>query len=280
MARRKSMTAAGILLAVFGGWLAVCGLAWAFQRRLVYFPSRAPLQPAGTFLPGAHDVDLRTEDALTLHAWFVPGQAAPGGASILVFNGNAGDRSHRVPLAEALSRAGYPVLLFDYRGYGGNPGSPDERGLAADARAARRYLVERSETDPSRIVYLGESLGAAVAVGLAAEQPPVALVLRSPFTSLAEVGAYHYPYLPVGALLRDRFDSIGRIPRVTCPLLVIAGERDGVVPLAMSRRLLEAAGGARELVVLPGADHNDRDLLAGDRMVDAIRTFLTRHSSD
>jgi fermentation-respiration switch protein FrsA (DUF1100 family) len=104
---------------------------------------------------------------------------------VLVFNGNGGNRAHRAPLAAALSRSGLAVLLFDYRGYGGNPGAPTEPGLLADARAARAYLASRPGVDPGRLVYLGESLGAAVAVALAVEVPPLALVLRSPFTSLA-----------------------------------------------------------------------------------------------
>ena len=127
---------------------------------------------------------------------------------------------------------GLAVLLFDYRGYGGNPGHPTEEGLAADARAALGYLAGRPEVDPERVIYFGESLGAAVALRLATERPPAALVLRSPFASLAEVGRRHYPVLPVSLLLRDRYDSAALAGRLDAPLLVVAGGRDQIVPAA------------------------------------------------
>ena len=145
----------------------------------------------------------------------------------MVFNGNAGNRAYRVPLALALRRHNVAMLLFDYRGYGGNPGTPTEMGLAADARAARTYLLGRLDVDSARIVYFGESLGSAVAIALAVENPPAALILRSPFTSLADLGQFHYPLLPVRWLLRDRFASIDRMRQVPCLLLVIAAQRSG-----------------------------------------------------
>ena len=168
------------------------------QRRLIYFPSPGPVPSAATLLPGGRDVVLDTEDGKRLGAWYLPATGGQPGPAVVVFNGNGGDRSGRAQLAVGLSRLGMSVLLFDYRGYGGNPGPPSEKGLAADARAAQAWLAAQPEVDPDRIVYFGESLGAAVAIGLAMERPPAALVLRSPFTSLAEVGRVHYPWLPVG----------------------------------------------------------------------------------
>jgi fermentation-respiration switch protein FrsA (DUF1100 family) len=197
------------------------------------------------------------------------------GPAVLVCNGNGGNRSLRAALAAELSRMGLAVLLFDYRGYGGNPGHPSEEGLAADARAARAYLAGRAEVDPDRLVYLGESLGAAVALRLAVERPPAALVLRSPFASLAEVGRLHYPLVPVSLLLRDRYDSAARVGRLAAPLLVVAGGRDRIVPASHSRRLFAAAPEPKRLVVLEGAGHNDHDLLAGPRLLAELRAFLT-----
>ncbi len=198
----------------------------------------------------------------------------PPRTTVIVFNGNAGNRAHRVELADALQRHRLQVLLVDYRGYGGNEGVPSERGLAADSRAARAYVASRADVDASRLVYFGESLGAAVAVDLAAEFPPAALVLRSPFTSMSDVGQHHYPFLPVRLLLRDRFPTIDRIRRIGSPLLVIAGDEDRIVPLEQSRRVYDAAPAAKELVVVAGADHNDLELLAGDEMIDAIARFI------
>ena len=268
--------------------VALLVLAWALQRKLIYLPAAGPVPAVGTLLPGAEEVSFDTADGLRLSGWFLPGDPPPGGArpgssppggaagpAVLVFNGNAGNRSARAPLAAALARAGISVLLFDYRGYGGNPGRPTETGLAADARAARGYLLGRPEVRPGSIVYFGESLGAAVALGLAVEHRPAALVLRSPFTSLADVGRLHYPYLPVGALLKDRYDSIGRVRSLDCPLLVLAGSADRIVPAGQSRRLHDAAPGPKRYVEIPGADHNDWELLAGDRLVREL-TAVTR----
>src|SRR5215216_5848428 len=159
-------------------------------------------------------------------------------------------------------------------GTGGNPGAPTGEGLAADARAALAYLAGRPEVDPDRVVYFGESLGAAVALRLAIERPPAALVLRSPFASLAEVGRHHYPLVPVSLLLRDRYDSAALAGRLAAPLLVVAGSRDRIVPAGHTRRLFEAAPRPKRLVVLDGADHNDPDLLAGPRLVGELRSFL------
>lgn len=248
-------------------WLAM------LQRQFIYFPSGV-VPPAAAVLPRADEVTVQTEDGLRLGGWFVPAAPPASGQAVLVCNGNAGNRAHRAPLAAALSQAGLAVLLFDYRGYGGNPGLPSEQGLRADARAARSYLAARGDVDPTRLVYLGESLGAAVAVGLAVEAPPAALVLRSPFTALADVGQLHYPWLPVRRLLYDRYPALEQIGQVTAPVLIVAGARDRIVPATMSQRLYEAAAGPKRLVVLPGLDHNDVDLAAGAPFTTEVVHFL------
>jgi len=261
--------------------LAVVGLLWSQQRRLIYLPAPRAVPPAAAVLPAAEEVSFPTGDGLRLAGWFVPPAGTPGrgprqprSPAVLVCNGNAGNRSLRAPLAAALARAGLAVLLFDYRGYAANPGRPTEPGLAADARAALAYLAARPDVDPARLVYFGESLGAAVALRLAVERPPAALVLRSPWASLAEVGRRLYPWLPVSLLLADRYDSLGRVGRLAAPLLVVAGERDRIIPAAHSRRLFDAAPEPKRFVLLPGADHNDLDLLAGPRLLAEVLAFL------
>ncbi|GFG52536.1 alpha/beta hydrolase [Mycolicibacterium agri] len=246
----------------------------AQQRRLIYFPSPGPVPSAATLLPRGRDVVLETEDGIRLGAWYLPVREQPGPA-VVVFNGNGGDRSLRAGLAAGLARLGLSVLLFDYRGYGGNPGTPSEKGLAADARAAQAWLAEQPAVDPARIVYFGESLGAAVAIGLAMERPPAALVLRSPFTSLAEVGRVHYPWLPVGWLLVDRYPSIDRIASLSAPIMIIAGDRDDIVPERLSRKLYDAAPDPKRYFVVPGANHNDPELVDGDRMLEEVGRFLS-----
>jgi len=251
-------------------------LLWSQQRRLIYFPTRGPVPPAATVLPGAQDVVLETSDGLRLGAWYLP---APGrGPAVLVCNGNGGNRTGRAPLAAALHRAGLSVLLFDYRGFGENRGSPTEEGLALDAAAARDWLADRAEVDEQRLVYFGESLGAAVAIRLAIEHPPAALVLRSPFTSLADAGRVHYPWLPLGRLLWDRYPSLDRIADLRAPLLVIAGDRDTIVPISLSRRLFDAAPEPKRFVLIPGADHNDPQLFDGPQMIGEVVQFLRESS--
>ena len=258
-----------IVLVVIVGFV---GLAWAFQRSLIYFPSRQ-LEPPP---PGALEVTFTTADGLELGGWFFPAEDADGRA-VLVFNGNAGNRSHRVPLAEALQDRGWSVLLFDYRGFGGNPGSPSEQGLGNDAEAAVSWLAEREGVDADRIAYFGESLGAGVAAGLAVERPAAALVFRSPFTSLADVGRVHYPFLPVGALLWDRFPLVDYLRSYDGPVLVIWSDADTIVPPDQSSAVAEAAPRSRH-VVIPGAGHNDPALLHGEDLIEALVGFLDKHT--
>lgn len=267
---KRPMIAAAALIAVIASVLA---FIWTMQRRLMYFPTTG-VPRAGHVGTDIEPVTFGTSDGLQLNGWFVGTSAPMPRVTVLVFNGNAGNREDRLPLAAAFHRYGLQVLLVDYRGYGGNPGRPTEAGLAADSRAALIYLTSRPDVDASRIVYFGESLGTAVAVRLAVEHPPAALILRSPFTSMADVGQHHYPFLPVRLLLRDRFAAIDRIRRIRVPLLVIAGGRDRIVPIEHSRRLYDAAGGPKTLLVLPDADHNDYELLAGDEMIGAVVDFL------
>jgi pimeloyl-ACP methyl ester carboxylesterase len=215
------------------------------------------------------DVQLTTHDGLSLGAWYVPARGAAGTFTVLVANGNAGDRNLRAPLARALANQGFGVLLFDYRGYGGNPGNPSEEGLARDVRAARQFLIDEG-VPGERLLYYGESLGAAVVAELATEHPPAGLVLRSPFTDLASVGQIHYPFLPVRALLKDRFPVAEHVTRVAVPITVVYGTEDSIVPPGESRRSIAAAHGPTRLVEVEGADHNDPALLNGDVLVQAV----------
>ena len=263
-----------VVVIVVVAWVVVVAAVWLFQRRLIYIPLTSSVAPANRVLAGAEEVVLTTEDGLNLGAWIVPPAGEPNGVTVVVFNGNAGDRSFRAPLASALAQLGFTTLLFDYRGYGGNPGSPSETGLAADARAAIAYLEGRDDIDTQRIVYFGESLGTGVAVGLAVERPPAALILRSPFTSLPDAGSRHYRFLPVRLLMWDRYPSVERITAVGCPVLIVAGERDRIIPYELSSALYDAALEPKRFVLIPGVGHNDFELLAGDQLLAAIMLFL------
>lgn len=244
--------------------------AWWFQRRLIYFPATGPVAPAGSFIIGARDVTLHTSDGLDLGAWFVPPKAPLRRMTVLVANGNAGDRTGRAALARALTEQGFAVLLFDYRGYGGNPGSPSESGLGLDARAAYHYLVTDAAVPPGRVLFLGESLGAAVVTELATEHSPAGLVLRSPFVDLAAVGQVHYPFFPVTLLLRDAFPVSEQLAEVEAPICVVFGSEDSVVPPQQSRSVAQSAATLWQLVEVTGADHNDARLTQGNALIRAV----------
>jgi fermentation-respiration switch protein FrsA (DUF1100 family) len=254
----------GVLL--LGSALAVLT---AVQRQLIYFPDSRTVPAAATALPSARDVTLQTADGLALGAWFLPAaQGADRHLAVLVAPGNGGNRADRAGLATELSRRGLAVLLMDYRGYGGNPGSPDERGLAEDADAAVRALAELGYP-ARRTIYFGESLGGGVVAALQARHRPAGVVLRSPFTELADVGAHHYPWLPVRLLLHDRFPVTTYLRDSEVPLTVVYGNRDSVVPTPLSERVADEAPSLAERVVIPGADHND-PVMFGSQVADAV----------
>ena len=245
---------------------------WLNQRRLIYFPDRA--QPeAGAPI---REVVLHTSDGLRLGGWLVPAAGRDRHLAVLVAPGNAGNRLYRTPLALALAGEGFTVLLLDYRGYGGNPGHPTEAGLARDARAALAHLTGSAGFAPGRILYFGESLGAAVVAELATEHPPAGLVLRSPFVDLASVGRQHYPWLPVRFMLRDRYPVAEYVARVGVPTCVVYGSADSIVAPTQSRAVAERAAGPVSVVVVAGADHNDPDLVDGPDLVGAVVALAGR----
>ena len=259
-----------VRVGVLGVVVVLVGLAalWGLQRRLIYFPDPAAPPP----VKGAEDVVLATDDGLRLDAWLIQPTEKNLRVVVVTLPGNGGNRIGRMPLAEALRGRGLTVLLVDYRGYGGNPGSPSEAGLLSDARAGLDYV--RQHFPGYAIIYFGESLGTGVATALAMEHQPDALVLRSPFTSLADVGQEHYPFLPVRLLLRDHFPVRDLIGKVNAPTLVIYGTADQVVPAKQSQAVAEQAHA--QTVVIPGADHNDDALLDGDELVDAVTALAQR----
>jgi uncharacterized protein len=267
--RRSRMLRVIVVLLLIGG--AVVAMIWWLQRQFIYFPDAYAVPPAGEVIEGARDVTLHTDDGLELGAWFVPVSetgAADRRMAVLVAPGNGGNRGGRVELAEELRKRGLAVLLMDYRGYGGNPGTPSEDGLAADSDAAVRALEELGYP-PQRTVYFGESLGTGVVAALQARHRPAGIVLRSPFTELADVGAHHYPWLPVRALLRDRFPVVDHLTASDVPVTVIYGDRDSVVPSELSARVADQAPSLTERVVLTGADHND-PVMFGPRVAEAV----------
>ena len=196
----------------------------------------------------------------------MPATAPVRRGHLLFCHGNGGNIGDRAPHASLLAAAGFDVLLFDYRGYGRSPGRPGEEATYADARAARAALLACDGVDPQRVLYLGESLGAAVALELALAYPPAGLILQSPFTSIRDIARVHYPFIP-RALVPEAYPSLDRIPGLRAPLLVLHGARDPVVPLMHGEELFHAAPEPKRLEVFPTAAHND---LGGERWAELI----------
>lgn len=238
---------------------------YAIQRQIMYHPPPAVPRAPPT---GFEAVTLTTEDGLSLTAWHAP--AADGGRTVVHFHGNAGLISGQLNRVRPLIEAGYGVLLVEYRGYGGNAGSPTEEGLLADGRAAVAYLAAQN-IPLGDVVLLGESLGSGVAVAMAAEAAVGGLILMSPYTSTADVAQARYWWLPARWLIKDSYDSLSRIGNVRAPLLVVHGQRDGVIDWRFGERLFDAANEPKRLVLIDRAGHND---LIGNGAIAAQLEFL------
>ncbi len=237
-------------------------------RSFIYFPDTSRVGSVQRWLPDGRDVTLHTEDGLDLDAWLVPPTRRDRRVAVLFCPGNGGHRAGRLPLFVALADRGFTVLAMDYRGYGGNPGSPTEDGLARDARAGAAYLRDEG-FGPERTLYLGESLGTGVVARLVTTDRPAGVTLRSPFTSLAEVATHHAGWMPVGLILPDRFPVVDHLRHSSVPVTVVYGDADDVVPSRYSARVAAQVGTLHEELVLPGVGHND-EVMFGPVIADAV----------
>jgi len=226
-----------------------------FEDSLIYFPSR---HPDGQWSPNGlafEDAEFTAADGTRIHGWYVP---APAPRAVALFShGNGGNLSHRADFVRLLrDRLRISTLIYDYRGYGRSEGTPNEAGLLQDARAARAWLARRAAIAEQEIILFGESLGGAVSVDLAVDGAR-GLVLQNTFSSLPDVAAYHYSWLPVRLLLRTQFDSIRKISDFHGRLLQFHGDRDEIVPLPLAQRLFAAANEPKRFVLVEGGNHND-----------------------
>jgi fermentation-respiration switch protein FrsA (DUF1100 family) len=240
---------------------------------LLYFPSRAIIETPDRAGLDYRDLGLETDDGERLHGWWI-GARRDSLGHVLLCHGNAGNVGDRVLHAALLTATGFDVLLFDYRGFGRSSGRPSETGTYRDARAALRCLLEQPGVDPARLLYLGESLGGAVALDLALQRPPAGLVLLSAFSGIRELGRLHYPLVPV-TLVPDAYPTLRRIHELDAPLLVLHGDRDEIVPLSQARALFEAAPGPKRMHVFSGLGHNDLVPLAGAEFVRVIASWVS-----
>lgn len=245
-----------LILLLACGYVLSVAFMYFFQRHFQYYPNRNALPtPAEAGAPWMKVVVSTTEDGLKLQNWFVPPKEKDG-KIVVIFHGNAGNISHRAIKTAYFYEKNYGVFLAEYRGFGGNPGTPTEKGLYLDAMAAVHYL-EAQGYNASQLVIYGESIGTGVAVETALRLQPPQLILEAPFTSAMDVANLSYFWLPVKYLMKDRFESIAKIKDVKSSLLIVHGDEDGVIPITLSQQLYEKANHPKEFVTINGGGHSD-----------------------
>jgi fermentation-respiration switch protein FrsA (DUF1100 family) len=257
------------------GWLALAALAAAtagcresVEGHLIYHPVRALDGDPSSAGLAFREVAFTATDGVRLHGWLIPGRTP---TTLLYSHGNAGNIAGRVPIARLLvDQLGVGVFLYDYRGFGRSEGTPSEAGLVADAFGARAALL-REGVAPERVIYFGRSLGAAVTLDLALAHPPRAVVLESPFASVPVMANSVVP--GVGSLMRTRWDSLSKIPRLRAPLLVLHGDADETIPYAQGRALFAAAPEPKTFFTIRGGRHYDMQA-AWSEYWTAWRAFL------
>ena len=268
--RRMLWSIVFIAVCVFVGLSVIVAL---FQSPFVYFPTRQIIITPDRMGLSYETVSFETTDGVRLAGWFV--SAEPSRGVILFCHGNAGNISDRIESIQVFHRLGLTTFIFDYRGYGTSEGKPTERGTYLDAEAAWRYLVQERHVPPTDIIFFGRSLGGAIVAWLAQEHPPKALIVESTFTSIPDIGADVYPYLPVRLLCRFNYSAVKYVRNVNCPILIVHSRDDEIIPFEHGRRLFEAANEPKEFLEITGT-HNEGFITSGLRYRDGVDSFVAR----
>lgn len=251
--RRRILAWLVVGMVFFLSWVVL--IMW-LENSFIFFPSP---YPEGDWSPWGLAIEealFEAADGTKLHGWYLE-HPAPR-AVVLFCHGNAGNITHRADILEKLHAiTGVSVLVFDYRGYGRSEGAPDEAGVLADARAARRWLAQRTGVQQQDVILLGRSLGGAIAVILGAEDGARAVILDSTFTSVPDMASIAFPLFPVKPFIRTQLSALERIRDYHGPVLISHGDTDRIVPIEMGRRLFEAANPPKEFLLLDRCDHND-----------------------
>ncbi len=250
-------------------FLGLIVLAYVGQRSMMYFPTKVKPSITDTGIIGLEEIQVKTEDGLALYGWYLK-PITKQKPTVVWFHGNASNVGMSALEMVLYLKAGYGILLPEFRGYAGNPGSPSEQGFYKDGRAFLDWLKE-SGTDENAIIVIGESIGSGTAVQLATEYSLHTLVLKSPFTSMTDVGVIHYPYLPVSLLLKDRYDNLSKIKKIKSPLIVVHGTADNIVPYRLGETLFNAAPEPKSMITIEGAGHNNmHEFNASDKIVGVL----------
>lgn len=241
-------------LIVLGLYAAIVFVVWLGQRRLLYIADPARVSPASVGLINVVEREITASDGERIVGW--QARAKPGRRTILYFHGNAGTLAMRADRVRRFAGDGLGIFIMAYRGYNGSTGKPSEAAIEGDARLVYDKLVSEGVAAKD-IVLFGESLGSGVAVKLASERTVGGIILDAPYTSMVELAAGIYPYLPVRALILDRYESDKHIKSLNAPLLILHGADDGLIPVRMGRRLFELAKDPKRIVVFEDGEHSD-----------------------
>ncbi|HEX8355141.1 MAG TPA: alpha/beta hydrolase [Pyrinomonadaceae bacterium] len=248
-----------------------------FEASATFHPERAALGGLWRVPRGAEEVWFEASDGVKLYGWHFRPAARPAAATVIYFHGNGGNLSYCGWVGESLAGRGFDVLLFDYRGYGRSGGEmSDERGLYRDAEAAYDFVTKGRGVPAREVVLYGQSLGTAAAADVASRRECGALVLESGLSSASDMAGEVIPWLPrfVRGLTKNKLDSVGKLPRVGCPVFVAHGDRDEIIPLAQGRKLFDAAPEPKRLHVVEGAGHNDLSDVGGEKYFDSLARFI------
>ena len=242
------------------------------ERRFIFYPERELAATPAELGLSFEDVSFRSADGVRLHGWYVPGHRD---VTWLWFHGNGGNISHRLEnLLLFHDNLGVNLFLIDYRGYGLSEGRASEKGTYRDAAGALDYLLSRDDVNPEKIIYFGRSLGCAVAVWLATQRHPSGLILESPFTSVRDMAKLAFPHLPLHLLVRTKYDSLSRIDKISCPLLILHGSEDETVPISIGRKLYMAAREPKSFCTIEGASHNDTYVVGKKSYYRSLNDFV------
>jgi fermentation-respiration switch protein FrsA (DUF1100 family) len=263
-----------IVIIVIGVYILFAGFLYIFQSRFVYYPEPTISADPGNIGLEFEGVLFETEDGVRLSGWYIPAENANG--VILFCHGNAGNISHRLESIQIFHQLGLNVFIFDYRGYGQSEGKPTEIGTYRDAEAAWWYLVEERQVAPNRIAVFGRSLGGAVAAWVSSRHTPGALILESTLTSVPDIAAKLYPYLPVRLLSRFRYNTAEYLDEVDCPVLIVHSREDEIMPFSHGQQLFERARGPREFLEISGT-HNEGFITSGKYYEEGLNSFVAEY---
>lgn len=262
-----------LLISIAVIYLLVLAVMTIFQRSFLYVPDKQIAAPEQYGLSGFSEEFIKTTDNIAIQIWFKP--AAANMPTIIYFHGNASHMGNRAGIYSALASKGFGVLAVSYRGYGKSEGSPTEEGLYNDARAAVGFLTEKQKIPLNNIMLYGESLGTGVATKMASEYNFAGVILQAPYTSASGRAAEIYFFLPVKLVMKDHFDSLGRIKHIKSPLLILHGEQDETIPIRHGKTLLEAANQPKEAIFFPDVGHNNFDSAT---VANGVLKFAQKHN--